>query len=141
MGALDDFIDGLPKAELHLHIEDTLEPELMFALAMRNGVGRPYASVEALRAPYSFDALQDFLDLYYQGMAVLVTERDFYDLTHAYLETARAEAVRHAEIFFDPQAHTTRGIELAHNSFTASFLDDDAKAARHAEVDAYAAAA
>lgn len=113
MGALDGFIDGLPMAELHLHIEGTLEPELMFALAMRNGVALPYATVEALRAVYSFDALQDFLDLYYQGMAVLETEQDFYDLTRAYLDRAHAETVRHAEIFFDPQAHTARGVNFA----------------------------
>ncbi len=113
MGALDGFIDGLPKAELHLHIEGTLEPELMFALAERNGVALPYDTIEALRAAYSFNGLEDFLELYYQGMAVLVTERDFYDLTRAYLETAHAETVRHAEIFFDPQAHTARGVALA----------------------------
>ncbi len=107
------FIQGLPKAELHLHIEGTLEPELMFALAERNGVALPYASVEALRAAYDFGSLQDFLDLYYQGMAVLLQEQDFYDLTWAYLERARAQNVRHAEIFFDPQGHTERGVAFA----------------------------
>ncbi len=111
--AIARFIQGLPKAELHLHIEGTLEPELMFALAERNGVGLPYASVEALRAAYDFGSLQDFLDLYYQGMAVLLSEQDFYDLTWAYLERAHAQNVRHAEIFFDPQGHTDRGVAFA----------------------------
>ncbi len=105
-----DFIQSLPKAELHLHIEGTLEPELMLALAARNGIILPYDSVEALRAAYDFGNLQDFLDLYYQGMSVLQAEEDFYDLTWAYMERAAAENVRHAEIFFDPQGHTERGI-------------------------------
>ncbi len=113
MTAIARFIEGLPKAELHLHIEGTLEPELMFALAERNGVALPYDSVEALRAAYDFGSLQDFLDLYYQGMAVLLQEQDFYDLTWAYLERARAQNVRHAEIFFDPQGHTERGVAFA----------------------------
>jgi adenosine deaminase len=104
------FIEGLPKAELHLHIEGTIEPETMFRLAGRNGVDLPYDSVEALRAAYDFGDLQDFLDLYYQGMAVLQTEEDFYDVTWAYLEKARAQNVLHAEIFFDPQAHMSRGV-------------------------------
>ncbi len=104
------FIDGLPKAELHLHIEGTLEPELMFAIARRNGIALPYPSADALRAAYRFTGLQDFLDLYYQGAGVLCTERDFYDLTWAYLQRARAQNVLHAEIFFDPQAHTNRGV-------------------------------
>ena len=104
------FIEGLPKAELHLHIEGTLEPEMMFALARRNGVALPYGSIEALRAAYAFSNLQDFLDIYYRGTDVLREEPDFYDLTLAYLEKARTEAVLHAEIFFDPQAHTARGI-------------------------------
>ena len=108
-----DFIQSLPKAELHLHIEGTLEPELMLALAERNGVALPYASVEALRAAYDFGSLQDFLDLYYQGMSVLRGEQDFYDLTWAYLERAAADNVRHAEIFFDPQGHTGRGVAFA----------------------------
>lgn len=107
-----DFIAGLPKAELHLHIEGTLEPELMFRLARKNGVPLPYASVEELRAAYDFPDLQGFLDLYYGGMAVLREARDFHDLTIAYLERARTENVRHAEIFFDPQGHTRRGIPL-----------------------------
>jgi adenosine deaminase len=107
------FIEGLPKAELHLHIEGSLEPELLFAIAARNGVALPYASVADLRAAYDFGNLQEFLDLYYQGMNVLRVERDFYDLTWAYLERARAEAVLHAEIFFDPQAHTVRGVAVS----------------------------
>ena len=104
------FIDGLPKAELHLHIEGTIEPQTMFKLAARNGVALPYQSVEALRAAYDFHNLQDFLDLDYQGMAVLQTQEDFYDVAWAYLEKARAQGVLHAEIFFDPQGHTSRGV-------------------------------
>ena len=104
------FIAGLPKAELHLHIEGSLEPELMFELAQRNAVAIPFASVEEVRAAYAFSNLQDFLDIYYQGMAVLHSEQDFYDLTAAYLARAHADTVRHVEIFFDPQGHTTRGI-------------------------------
>jgi adenosine deaminase len=103
-------IDRLPKAELHLHIEGSLEPELLFALAERNGVAIPFASVEAVRAAYEFSNLQDFLDIYYQGMSVLLTEEDFFDLTWAYLERAHADNVRHVEIFFDPQGHTERGV-------------------------------
>jgi len=112
-GTIEQFIDDLPKAELHLHIEGTLEPEMVFALAERNGVRLPYASVEALRAAYRFADLQDFLDLYYQAAQVLVTEEDFVDLTRAYLARAAADSVRHAEIFFDPQTHTQRGVPLA----------------------------
>lgn len=104
------FIAGLPKAELHLHIEGSLEPELMFTLAQRNAVAIPFASVEEVRAAYAFSNLQDFLDIYYQGMGVLHTEQDFTDLTAAYLARAHADAVRHVEIFFDPQGHTERGI-------------------------------
>lgn len=107
-----DFISGLPKAELHLHIEGTLEPELMFRLAEKNRVALPYDSVEALRAAYDFPDLQGFLDLYYGGMDVLCEAQDFYDLTRAYLERAQAESIRHAEIFFDPQGHTHRGVPL-----------------------------
>jgi adenosine deaminase len=103
-------IKRLPKCELHIHIEGSLEPELMFALAARNGVKLPYESVEALRRAYSFGNLQDFLDLYYQGMSVLITEQDFYDLAYAYLRRAQADNVRHVEMFFDPQGHTSRGI-------------------------------
>lgn len=104
------FVAGLPKAELHLHLEGSLEPEHMFALARRNGVSIPFASAEEVRAAYDFSNLQDFLDIYYQGMNVLRTEQDFYDLTLAYLGRAHADAVRHVEVFFDPQGHTGRGI-------------------------------
>lgn len=107
---IDDFIRGIPKAELHLHIEGTLEPELMFALAARHGVKLPYASVEELRGAYQFDDLQSFLDLYYAGAAVLRDEDDFHALTLAYLKRAHADGVVHVEIFFDPQTHTDRGI-------------------------------
>ena len=100
----------IPKAELHLHIEGTLEPELAFALAARNGIGLPFADTAALREAYAFTDLQSFLNLYYELMAVLRTERDFADLADAYLERAQADGVRHAEIFFDPQAHTARGV-------------------------------
>ncbi|KDQ67190.1 adenosine deaminase [Streptomyces sp. NTK 937] len=102
----------LPKAELHLHIEGTLEPELAFALAARNGVDLPYTDTEELRAAYLFDDLQSFLDLYYALMAVLRTEDDFAELADAYLARAAAQGVRHAEIFFDPQAHTARGVPI-----------------------------
>lgn len=102
----------LPKAELHLHIEGTLEPELAFALAARNGVTLPYADTEELREAYLFSDLQSFLDLYYGLMAVLHTERDFTELADAYLARAAAQGVRHAEIFFDPQAHTARGVAI-----------------------------
>ena len=107
------FIAGLPKAELHLHIEGSLEPEMMFALAQRNGVALAFGSVEAIRAAYDFSKLQDFLDIYYQGMAVLRCEQDFFDLTEAYLIRAAADGVRHVEIFFDPQGHTSRGVAFA----------------------------
>jgi adenosine deaminase len=110
MTDLDAFIAGLPKAELHMHIEGSLEPELMFALAARNGVEIPFDSVEAVRAAYSFSNLQDFLDIYYQGANVLRTEADFKDLATAYFDRAAADGVVHAEIFFDPQTHTDRGI-------------------------------
>jgi adenosine deaminase len=111
--ALDALIKRLPKCELHIHIEGSLEPELMFALAARNGIRLPYASVEALRRAYKFGNLQDFLNLYYQGMSVLITEQDFYDLAFAYLTRAHADNVRHVEMFFDPQGHTGRGIAFA----------------------------
>jgi len=107
---IDGFARRIPKAELHLHIEGTLEPELLFALAARNGVALPYRDVEAVRDAYVFDDLQSFLDLYFVGVTVLRTERDFFDLTAAYLARARAAGVVHAEIFFDPQAHLVRGI-------------------------------
>ena len=103
-------IQELPKAELHIHIEGSLEPELMFELAQRNGVELPYEDVEAIRTAYDFGCLQDFLDLYYQGMSVLLTEQDFHDLTWAYLLRCRDDKVVHTEIFFDPQGHTERGV-------------------------------
>ena len=110
MSTLKDLVSALPKAELHLHIEGSLEPEMMFELAKRNGVELKYPSVEAIRAAYDFSNLQDFLDLYYQGMGVLIAGQDFYDLTAAYLTRAAADNVRHVEIFFDPQAHMERGV-------------------------------
>ena len=112
MSAMDSFIAGLPKAELHVHVEGTFEPALMFEIARRHGITLPYASVDALAAAYRFGNLQDFLDLYYQGMNVLIGAEDFYDLTWAYLRRARAQNVLHAELFFDPQAHAARGVAL-----------------------------
>jgi adenine deaminase len=103
----------LPKAELHIHIEGSLEPELIFALAQRNGVALPYPSVEALRAAYAFTDLQSFLDIYYAGASVLLHEADFYDMAWAYFERAQADHVLHAELFFDPQTHTARGVPMA----------------------------
>ena len=103
-------LTGMPKAELHIHIEGSLEPELIFALAQRNGVQLDYPSVEALRQAYDFSDLQSFLDIYYAGASVLLKEQDFYDMTAAYLARAHADQVRHAEIFFDPQTHTARGV-------------------------------
>ncbi|MGG7607119.1 adenosine deaminase [Massilia sp. BKSP1R2A-1] len=107
---LRSVLQNMPKAELHIHIEGSLEPELIFALAQRNSVSLPYASVEALRDAYAFTDLQSFLDIYYAGASVLLTEQDFYDMTAAYLQRAAADNVRHAEIFFDPQTHTARGV-------------------------------
>jgi adenosine deaminase len=109
---LPALLAGMPKAELHIHIEGSLEPELIFALAARNGVGLPYADVEALRRAYAFTDLQSFLDLYYAGAGVLLHEQDFYDMAWAYLERAAAENVLRAEIFFDPQTHTARGVPM-----------------------------
>ena len=106
-------IDRLPKAELHLHLEGTLEPEMMLALARRNGVRLRFESVEAARQAYRFGNLQDFLDLYYEGMSVLREEQDFYDLAWAYLQRAKADNVVHTEVFFDPQGHTERGVPIA----------------------------
>ena len=106
----ESLIDHLPKAELHLHIEGTLEPEMMLRLAKRNGVTLPYENVEDVKKAYQFDCLQDFLDLYYLGMSVLLTEQDFYDLTWAYIERVHADRLTHVELFFDAQAHTDRGI-------------------------------
>lgn len=110
---MSGFIEGLPKVELHLHIEGTLEPELVFALAERNHIKLDYADQATLKAAYRFSDLQSFLDIYYQGSRVLLTEQDFYDMTWAYLTRAHAEQVRHTEIFFDPQAHTGRGVPFA----------------------------
>ncbi|MFI0349385.1 adenosine deaminase [Actinomadura sp. 9N407] len=107
---MNDFIAGLPKCELHLHIEGTLEPELKFDLARRNGIALPHATVEEARAAFTFDSLSTFLVGYYGSMDVLRTEPDFYDLASAYLTKAAAQNVRYAEIFFDPQAHTSRGV-------------------------------
>ncbi|MGY0583973.1 MAG: adenosine deaminase [Paraglaciecola chathamensis] len=104
------FIENMPKAELHLHIEGTFEPELMFEIARRNNIELPYADFEALRKAYDFSQLQDFLDIYYQGMNVLQKEQDYYDLTWAYLKRIHAQNVIHTEIFFDPQGHTSRGV-------------------------------
>ncbi|MBQ5949615.1 adenosine deaminase [Massilia sp. ST3] len=107
---LRTLLTGMPKAELHIHIEGSLEPELIFALAQRNGVPLAYSSVDALRQAYDFSDLQSFLDIYYAGASVLLEEEDFYDMTAAYLARAHADNVRHAEIFFDPQTHTARGV-------------------------------
>jgi adenosine deaminase len=123
---IEELIEALPKAELHLHLEGTLEPEMLFSLAQRNRVKLDYDSVEAVRNAYSFSRLQDFLDIYYAGTAVLRTERDFHELALAYFRRARADNVRHVEAFFDPQAHTERGIPIA--AVMAGFLQaiDDA---------------
>ncbi len=110
METLDAFISGLPKAELHLHIEGSLEPEQMFAFARRNKVALPFRSVEDVRAAYAFSRLQDFLDIYYQGASVLLTEEDFADLALAYFERVAADGASHVELFFDPQTHTGRGL-------------------------------
>src|SRR5215470_4628908 len=111
-GYVKNFVDRMPKAELHLHIEGTLEPELMFELALRNRVALPYRTPDEVRKAYEFSDLQSFLDIYYQGTRVLLHDRDFYDLTWAYLNKAKEQNVRHAEIFFDPQAHTQRGVPM-----------------------------
>ncbi len=113
METMAEYIRGLPKAELHLHIEGTLEPELLFELADKHGVRLPYASVEALRAAYQFADLQSFLDIYYAGADCLRDEADFYALTFAYLRKIHAQGVVHTEIFFDPQTHTVRGVPFA----------------------------
>ncbi|MBT8317068.1 MAG: adenosine deaminase [Lutibacter sp.] len=109
---MNTFIENLPKAELHLHIEGSFEPELMFKIAKRNNIKIPYASVEEIEEAYKFDCLQDFLDIYYQGASVLINEQDFYDLTYSYLEKCAAQNVRHTEIMFDPQTHTERGVSF-----------------------------
>ncbi len=107
-----DWLNALPKIELHLHLEGSLEPELMFELANRNGIPLAFENIEALRQAYQFGNLQDFLDIYYQGANVLVTEQDFYDLTWAYLEKCHQQNVIHVEPFFDPQTHTDRDVEF-----------------------------
>ena len=109
---LPDLLRRMPKAELHIHIEGSLEPELIFALAQRNGVALPYASVEELRSAYAFTNLQSFLDIYYAGASVLLKEQDFYDMTRAYLLRAAQDKVLHAELFFDPQTHMARGVSM-----------------------------
>ena len=108
-----DFIRALPKAELHLHIEGSLEPEMLIKLAKRNNITLPFETVEQVRAAYDFGNLQDFLDIYYQGMGTLLVEQDFYDLTMAYIKRVAVDNVRHVEIFFDPQGHTSRSIDFA----------------------------
>lgn len=110
MADLTQFIETLPKCELHVHIEGTLEPEMKFDLAKRNGITLPYKDVAELKAAYTFNDLPSFLKIYYEGMGVLVHEPDFYDLTYAYLKKARSQNVLYAEMFFDPQAHTARGV-------------------------------
>ena len=107
-----NFINNLPKAELHLHIEGTFEPELMFNIAKRNNIKIKYKSVDEIKAAYQFDCLQDFLDIYYEGASVLITKQDFYDLTYSFLEKCAAQNVRHTEIMFDPQTHTERGVSF-----------------------------
>ena len=109
---LPELLRRMPKAELHIHIEGSLEPELIFALAQRNGVSLPYANVEALRSAYAFNNLQSFLDIYYAGASVLLTEQDFYDMARAYFVKAAEDNVLHAELFFDPQTHTARGVAM-----------------------------
>lgn len=107
---MKSFIEGLPKAELHIHIEGSLEPELMFELAARNNISLPFGSIEEVRKAYNFSDLQSFLNIYYAGAGVLINEQDFYDMTWAYLKKVHAQNVRHTEIFFDPQTHTNRGV-------------------------------
>ena len=109
---LPSLLSAMPKAELHIHIEGSLEPELIFALAQRNKLTIPYSSVEELRSAYAFTNLQSFLDIYYAGASVLITEQDFYDMAHAYFVKAAADNVVHAELFFDPQTHTARGVSM-----------------------------
>lgn len=110
---IENFINGIPKAELHVHIEGTFEPELMFEIAQRNNINIKYKSIDELREAYNFNNLQDFLDIYYAGASVLIHEQDFYDMTWAYMEKLHSQNVLHAEIFFDPQTHTDRGIQFS----------------------------
>ena len=126
--AIEEFIRSLPKTELHVHIEGTLEPDMMFELSERHGHYLPYESVEATRAAYTFNDLQSFLELYYMGAGVLQTKQDFYELMYAYLERASRDGVRHAEVFFDPQTHTQRGIGF--DSFMDGFREAIADASR-----------
>lgn len=127
MTDIDSFITSMPKVELHIHIEGSLMPEMMMKLAQRNGVKLPYASVAEIEQAYQFGNLQDFLDLYYAGMSVLKTEQDFYDLTYAYLKKSASQNVRHTEIFFDPQGHTSRGIafETVLNGISRALADGE----------------
>jgi adenosine deaminase len=126
---MEKLIYALPKAELHLHLEGSLEPELMFELAERNNIELAYDSVEALRQAYQFDNLQSFLDIYYKGASVLITEQDFYDLTWAYLLRCKEDGVVHVEPFFDPQTHTERGVSFSTviNGITAALRDGESK--------------
>jgi len=126
---LSSLLRQMPKAELHIHIEGSLEPEMIFALAQRNGVALPYDTVAALRAAYAFSDLQSFLDIYYAGASVLLTEQDFFDMTWAYLLRAQQDQVRHTEIFFDPQTHTERGVAFA------TAIDGIDRALRQAETE------
>jgi adenosine deaminase len=124
---LTEFLTALPKAELHLHIEGTLEPEMMQSLAERHGIHLPWHSADEIRSAYQFENLQSFLDIYYQGIQVLRTEQDFFDLTSAYLDRAHEDGVRHTEIFFDPQNHTERGIayEMVLDGILAALADGE----------------
>jgi adenosine deaminase len=131
---MNDLITRLPKAELHVHIEGTLEPEMMFRLATRNGLLLPFGDVDQIRSAYRFTDLQSFLDIYYHGAEVLRTPEDFYDLMTAYLDRAAADGVRHTEIFFDPQSHTTRGIGF--EVFMRGFRDAISDARRRLEMSA-----
>ena len=126
---MENFINQLPKAELHLHIEGTFEPELMFNIAQRNSIKIKYKSVNEIKAAYQFDCLQDFLDIYYAGAGVLIKEQDFYDLTYSYLKKCAVQNVRHTEIMFDPQTHTERGVsfETVINGISSACQDAKAK--------------
>ena len=129
MTDLNVFIASMPKVELHLHIEGSLEPEMLFDLGKPNAVALPFASAAEVRQAYNFGNLQDFLDIYYKGMSVLQTELDFYDLTFAYLKKCQADNVMHTEIFFDPQGHTSRGVafETVLNGITRALNDGQEK--------------
>ena len=124
-----NFITGIPKAELHLHIEGTFEPELMFKIAKRNGVDLDYKNIEELKRAYNFSNLQEFLNIYYAGCNVLINEIDFYEMTWAYLEKANKQNIVHAEIMFDPQTHTDRGIsfETVVNGIYKALIDAETK--------------